>query len=77
MVTWDSIGLPIFCGKRNKNDRLATECSAHEGIMRKIYLFFNDRKLHMVLRGRWCGITVLNDHDLTVDINVDPKAFFL
>ena len=40
MVTWDSIGLQIFCGKRNKNDRLPTEYSAHKGIITKIEVFF-------------------------------------
>ena len=27
----------------------------------------------MVLRGRWCDITLLNVHAPTVDKNVDPK----
>ena len=29
----------------------------------------------MVLRGRWCDITVPNAHDPTVDKNVHPKEF--
>ena len=72
IVTWDSIGLEIFCGKRNKNDRLPTEYSARKGIITKIELF-NDRKLYMVVRGRWCDITVLNVHAPTAYKNVDPK----
>jgi hypothetical protein len=44
IVTWDSIGLQIFCGKRNKNDRLPKDYCAQKGIIMKIE-FFNDWKL--------------------------------
>jgi hypothetical protein len=73
MVTWDSTGLQIFCAKRNKNGRLQTGYSAHKGIITKNRVFCNDRKLYMVLRGRWCDISGLNAHAPTVDENVDPK----
>ena len=73
MVTCDNRGLQVFCGKRNKNDRLLTQYSAHKGIITKIEVFFKDRKLYMVLRGRWCDIIVLNAHAPTVDKNFHPK----
>lgn len=40
MVTCDNRGLQVFCGKRNKNDRLLTQYSAHKGIITKIEGFF-------------------------------------
>jgi hypothetical protein len=41
-----------------------------------IYVYLNDRKSYIVLRGRWCNIIVLNMHAPTKEKNDDSKDSF-
>jgi len=54
----------FFYGKGNENHSWGTRFFVHHGKVSPVKRveFVSDRMSHIVLRGRWCNITVLNVH---------------
>jgi hypothetical protein len=67
-VSWDNGGnvtagdYIFFCGKENENHQ--QDFFVHHRIVSAVKRaeLVNDRMPYIVLRGRWCGIIVLNVH---------------
>ena len=67
----------FFYGKGNKN-QLETEFFIHHGIVSTVKTaeFVRDRMSHIVLRGHWCNIIVLNVHTPIEEKSDDSKDSF-
>jgi hypothetical protein len=66
----------FFYGKGNENHELGIGVSVRKRIMSAVKRveFVSDRKSYITLRGRWCGIIVLNVHAPTEDKIDDVKG---
>ena len=81
---WDRCGTnpagkyKIFYGKQKWNHELHTGYFMPKRIISAVKRaeFVSDRMLYIILRGRWCDITVLNAHAPTEDKSGDMKASF-
>jgi exonuclease III len=77
-VKWDRGGTKpagehtFFCVKGNENLELGTGLFVHKRILSAVkwVQFVSDRMSYIILRGRWCHITVLNVHAPTGN-NID------
>jgi hypothetical protein len=65
----------VFCGKRNENLQLGTEFVVHHRIVKRVE-FVSDSVSHIVLRGRWCNIIVLNVHAPSEEKVISQKTVF-
>jgi exonuclease III len=83
-VRWEGCGTTpagvytFFYGKGNENHELGTGFFVHKRIISAVKgdEFVNDRMSHIVLRGCWFHITVLNVHATTEDKIDDVKDSF-
>jgi exonuclease III len=83
-VRWEGCGTEpageytFFYVKGNENHELGTGLFVHKRIISvvKRVEFVSDRMSHIVLRGRWCYIIVLNVHAPTEDKTYDVKDNF-
>jgi exonuclease III len=83
-VRWEGSGFEpareytFFCGKENEIHELGTGFLVHRRIISAVTRveFVSDRMSYIILRGRWCHITVLNVHVPTEDKTNDVKDSF-
>jgi exonuclease III len=84
-IRWDrggteaAVEYTFFYGKRNENHELGTGFFfVHKRIISAVKRieFVSDRMLHIILRGCWCNIIVLNVHSPTEDDADDMKKSF-
>jgi hypothetical protein len=83
-VRWEGDGTELtrehtfFYLKGNENHELGTGFFVHKRIIPAVKRveFVSDRKSCIILRGRWCHITVLNVHAPTEDETDDVKDSF-
>jgi hypothetical protein len=83
-VRWDAGGTEpagentVFSGKGNENHELGIGSFIRKRIISAVIrvVFVSDRISHIILRGRWCDIIVLNVHATTEDKTDDMKDRF-
>jgi hypothetical protein len=83
-VRWDGGGTEpagdytFFYGKGNENYELGTGFFVHKRIISAVkkLQFISDTMSYIIIRGRWCGIIVLNVHAQTEDKIYDMKDRF-
>jgi hypothetical protein len=67
----------IFYGKGNEIHQLGTVILHHRIVPAvKRVEFISDRMLYMFLKGRWCGIVVLNVHEPSEEKSNDSEGSF-
>jgi len=84
VVRWDKGGMVrvedynFFYGKGNENHQLGTGIFVHHGIVSAVTRveFVSDRVSHIILRGRWRDIIVLNVHTPNEEKSDDLKDSF-
>jgi hypothetical protein len=83
-VRWEGSGTEpageytFFYGKRNEHHELGTGFLVNKRIISAVkgVEFVSDRMSHIIVRGRWCHIIVLNIHAPTEDKTDDVKDSF-
>ena len=73
-----SRGLKFFLWKRKRKSSNGSRIFVHHRIVSAVKRveFVSGSVLHIVLRGRWCNITVLNVHEPSEEKSDDSKDSF-